>query len=169
MTDSPTPSPISPEQGEVSDKDLAALIDIYGKHIEGLGFRPQVITCLRELQRRRSPPDSREREEAIEAAKRIVAAHEGVEKAKQETHPSFKSAVNNLAQHELWLANKSAVIVARALLSSPRDIRGEALEEAARTAKTWAEQLGRLKASEIWQLQHRIRSLSNTPRKGEGE
>jgi hypothetical protein len=71
---------------------------------------------LAEVERRRA--DDPVTEEAREAAERIVRAHEAIEKAKAETHPSFKDAVKALAYHELHAsAREGALIVARALLA----------------------------------------------------
>lgn len=57
--------------------------------------------------------------EAVEAARRILAARVVLNKALLEDHPSFKEASRNLAYHELFAAQREgAELVARALLAA---------------------------------------------------
>lgn len=62
------------------------------------------------------------RGKALEAARRIVAAHDALEKAKQENHPSFKEAARAMAYYELnAAAREGALVIAKYLLSSPSE------------------------------------------------
>lgn len=59
-------------------------------------------------------------DKAMEAALRVINALDVVEKAKNETHPSFKDAMRAMTYHELTRArHEGAEVMARALLSAP--------------------------------------------------
>ena len=92
----------------------------------------KIADALNAHDRRASPTPPTTEGEAIKAAKRIVAT----------------------------VAEADAMLVARALLSSPRveEVRREALEEAAKIADAWCERNGR--PNGVWGIAASIRSLS---------